>query len=478
VANSAPQRLLAGWAPILLILLTLAILPLFLVFDRSSLTTNLELLRQNGKLRVLTLNGPTSYYEGVDGPTGLEYELAKGFANRLGVELEMEVAENFGAILPRLKRGDAHLAAAGITVTEERKKIVRFSEPYQEIRQQVAYLRGTNRPKSVEDLIGRDLVVVAGSSFAERLRELKAQYPKLTWTETNEKSVDELLSEVWEGLLELTISDSNILSVLRQYYPQLQVAFDIQTPEPLAWAFPITEDDSIYNAANAYLKDLEQSGELKRLLERYYGAARKFNYVNLARYRERVSSVLPQFEKLFKKAALLTDIDWRLIAAQAYQESQWDPEAVSPTGVVGMMQLTSATAERFNVIDRSDTAESIKAGAQYLRNLKDRLPERITEPDRTWMALAAYNVGLGHLEDARVLTQKNGGNPDIWIDVVQHLPLLSKPKWFKQTQYGYARGHEPVAYVTRIRSFYDILVKMRPKVPVDPDKLKLNVPAL
>ena len=478
MANSAPQRLLAGWAPILLILLTLAILPLFLVFDRSPLTTNLELLKQNGKLRVLTLNGPTSYYEGVDGPTGLEYELAKGFANSLGVQLEMEVAENFGAILPRLKRGDAHLAAAGITVTEERKKIVRFTEPYQEIRQQVAYLRGTNRPKSVEDLIGRDLVVVAGSSFAERLRELKAQFPKLTWTETNEKSVDELLGEVWEGLLELTISDSNILSVLRQYYPQLQVAFDIQTPEPLAWALPITEDDSIFNAANAYLKDLEQSGELKRLLERYYGAARKFNYVNLARYRERVSSVLPQFEKLFKRAALLTDKDWRLIAAQAYQESQWDPKAVSPTGVVGMMQLTSATAERFNVFDRSDTAESIKAGAQYLRNLKDRLPERIVEPDRTWMALAAYNVGMGHLEDARVLTQKNGGNPDIWIDVVQHLPLLSKPKWFKQTQFGYARGHEPVAYVTRIRSFYDILVKMRPDIPVNPDKFKLNVPAL
>jgi len=477
-SGSASQRLLSVWAPLLLVLLTLAILPLFLVFDRGTLNSSLEKIRGNGKLRVLTLNGPTTYYEGVDGPLGLEYDLAKGFADELGVQLELEIADNFGAILPRLQRGDAHFAASGITITKEREKVVRFSPPYQKIQQQVVYLRGSKRPRNVEELIGREIIVVAGSSFAERLRELQVKHPKLAWIETNEKSADELLSEVWEGLLDLTIADSNMLSVMRQYYPQLQVAFDIQEPEQLAWAFPMTEDNSVYDGAANYIEKLKKSGELERLLERYYGAARKFNYVNIARYRERISSILPQYEKLFKAASAATDVDWRLLAAQAYQESQWDPEAKSPTGVMGIMQLTSATASRFDVADRTDPESSIKAGAKYLRTLKDGLPERIKDPDRTWLALAAYNIGLGHLEDARILTEKNGGNPDTWIDVKQYLPLLAKAKWFKQTKHGYARGHEPVAYVTRIRSFYDILVKMRPGNNVDLDKLKLNVPAL
>ena len=456
MADNAADRFIAGWTPVLLILLGLTALPLLLVFDRPHGSV-LENVKRSGMLRVLTLNGPTTYYHGPNGPQGLEYELLEGFARGLGVELEVMLADSFASILPRLRRGDADVAAAGITVTKEREKLVRFSIPYQEIRQQVVYLRGSKRPREVEELVGRQLEVVAGSSFAERLRELRVEHPGLDWTETSEKGPEELLEEVTEELLELTIADSNLIAVSRQHLPQLGVAFDIQEPEKLAWAFPRDTDDSLSEAASDYLRSLEESGELARLLDRHYGAVRKFNYVNIATYRRRIASTLPAYRAWFEEAGSVSGIDWRLLAAQAYQESQWNPEAVSPTGVKGMMQLTNATAARLNINDRTDPHASILGGAEYLRRSIARVPERIEEPDRTWLGLAAYNIGFGHLEDARVLTQRNGGNPDRWTDVKKHLPLLAKQKWHQQTKHGYARGYEAVSYVTRIRLFYDIL---------------------
>jgi len=477
MSTGSTQKLLSSWSTILLVLLTLAVLPLLLVFDRTSVGTTLEKIRESGKLRVIMLNGPTTFYEGPDGLTGIEYDLAKGFADSLGVEMEVEVASTFGSILPRLMRGDAHLAA-GVTITRERKNIARFGPPYQEIKQQVIYLRNTSRPRDLDDLAGRQVEVVAGGSAAELLRELKVKNPKLEWRETSEKNAEELLSEVWEGLLEVTITDSNLISVTRQYYPQLHIAFDLPEPEQLAWAFPAAGDDSLYRAASDYINRLNSSGELARLVERYYGAVQRFNYVNLSTFRRRVASDLPPLEKTFKRAARASALDWRLLAAQAYQESQWDPKAVSPTGVVGIMQLTEATAARYDLDDRADPKLSIQIGARYLKELRNSLPERITEPDRTWLALAAYNIGLGHLEDARILTQKEGGNPDTWVDVKQYLPLLMKPKWYQTTKHGYARGNETVSYVTRIRSFYDVLVKMRPDAEIDLDKLNFKVPAL
>ena len=151
-------------------------------------------------------------------------------------------------------------------------------------------------------------------------------------------------------------------------------------------------------------------------------------------------------------------MDWRLLAAVGYQESHWDPDAVSPTGVKGLMMLTQDAAKDIGIKDREDPQQSILGGAKYLASMHKRIPDRIPEPDRTWLALAAYNVGLGHLEDARMLTLKNKGDADKWVDVKKNLPLLTKEKWFKQTRYGYARGREPVRYVENVRTYYDILV--------------------
>jgi membrane-bound lytic murein transglycosylase F len=398
-----------------------------------------QVLQQN-ELIVISRNSATTYYEGSDGPTGFEYELARHFADYLGVELHIVIPPNFNDILPLVALGDAHLAAAGLTITEKRREKVRFGPVYHQITPQLVYRSGSRRPRTPADLQGGTLEVVAGSSHEERLEELKQEYPELGWEAHPQQSSEELLTLVWEQLIDYTVADSHELAVNRHYYPELKPAFDLDEPRPLAWAFPKGEDDSLYLAAGAFFKKIKRDGTLEQLIERYFGHIETFDYVGTRRYQAHVG------------------MDWRLLAAIGYQESHWDPDAVSPTGVRGLMMLTLDTASDLGIENRRDPAQSISGGAEYLASMKQRLPEHINEPDRTWLALAAYNVGLGHLEDARNLTIKNKGDPNRWVDVKKNLPLLSKQKWFQQTRYGYARGREPVRYVENIRTYYDILV--------------------
>ena len=460
----------------------LALLSVFLPFVThcSFDETRLEAVRRAGELRVLTYGSSTTYYETPEGPAGFEHDLAKAFAEHLGVRLRIVAADQFGQVLPRLARGEADLAAAGITDTSARRTSVRFTPPYQEIRQQVVYRMGGTRPNRVEDLIGREIDVLAGTSPAERLQQLKQTHPDLKWIEIADKKPEDLLQLVWEGLLDLTISDSHTITVNQQHFPELQVAFDIQKPEPLAWAFPITEDTSLYDAAVSFLKAQRKSGLLAQLSDRYYGPAGRSNFINLSVYRMRIRTRLPLYQHTIEEAAKQYGLDWRALAAMAYQESYWDPKGVSHTGVRGFMMLTRTTAEEVGVSDREDPQESIEGGARYLRELMDRLPARITDPDRLWFALAAYNVGANHLEDARILTQKLGGDPDKWNDVKERLPLLADPKWHEQTKFGYCRGDEPVRFVNRVRTYYDVLVRAdeeeRSKRTVH--ALKLKAPAI
>ena len=322
----------------------------------------------------------------------------------------------------------------------------------------MVYRVGTPAPKSLDDIQG-ELEVVANSSHAEQLAFLREKYPKLSYRENSKISSEQLLLKVWEREINYTISDSNEIAINQRFYPELRVAFDINTPEPLAWAFPPGKDRSLIKKANAYFEQLDSGGGLAKLLERYYGHVNKFDYVSVRRFMKHVKKRLPLYRKMFIDAAKESEIDWRLVAAVGYQESHWNPKAVSPTGVRGIMMLTQKTMAQLGISARRSNAKaSIEGGARYLSNVKSRIPKRIPEPDRTWMTLAAYNVGFGHLEDARLLTQSLGDNPDEWIDVKQHLPLLSQEKWHQKTRHGYARGHEPVRYVKNVRSYYDILV--------------------
>lgn len=421
--------------------------------------SQLEQIRERGELRVLSRYSLTSYYvKGNEALAGFEYELAERFADRLGVKLKIIVPDNLGTMLHMVEQGRADIAAAGLTVTEQRKELLRFGPVYHEVTQQLVFKQGNKKPKDITDIITDTLEVVADSSHVEQLHELQQEIPELSWRENKELDSRGLLELVQLELIDYTIVDSNEMSANQSLFPELRVAFDISEPQPLAWAMSPTDDESLYLEVVDFFHDMEASGELDKLIEKYYGHIRRFDYVDTRAIHRRIQTHLPLYKDLFQAAADEYGFDWHLLAAMAYQESHWNPEAVSSTGVRGLMMLTRATAKQMGVTDREDPEQSIFAGTAYLASLYSRLPERIKDPDRTWFALAAYNTGLGHLEDARVITQTRGKNPDSWTDVRENLPLLTKKEWYSKTRHGYARGNEPVRYVQNTRRYLNIIL--------------------
>ena len=440
-----------------LLLLAGVILFLFKVVPVLFQPSILKQIQNEGKLIVITRNSPTTYYEGPDGSTGFEYELAKKFADSLGVELEIVIPENLNDIFDMLDKGEAHFAAAGLTITDARKERALFGPSYQEITEQLVYHNQDLKPESIEDIELGNLEVVAHSSHVETLQSLKQQYPTLAWNEHANKESEELLQLVEEKVIDYTIADSNELAMNQRFLLELRSAFDISEPKKLAWAFPRTKDTSLYDKAMVFFWRVLNNGEITQLIERHYGHVAKFDYVGSRIYIRHIATRLSKYQQLYQQAADKYELEWKLLAAMGYQESHWNPKAVSPTGVRGIMMLTRETAGHLGIKNRLDPKSSIFGGAKYLDQIRNRFDDDIKEPDRTWFAMAAYNVGFYHVEDARNIARKQNKDPNKWIDLKTTLPLLSRKKWYKKTRFGYARGWEPVRYVENIRRYYDLL---------------------
>ena len=418
--------------------------------------TLLQQVINSGELVIATRNSPTTYYEGPDGPTGFEYDLARLFAASLGVKLKVVVPDNINDIFRNVETGKVNFAAAGLTITETRKDRVRFGPSYQQISEQLVYHNQNQRPATIRDLNGM-LEVMADSSHVDRLLKLKQQYPQLNWVEHSDVESEELLQMVNSRVIDYTIADSNELALNQRFMLELRVAFELSEPLQLAWAFPKGEDNSLYDKASEFFWKIYNNDELVHLIEQHYGHVSQFDYVGNRTYIEHITTRLSKYQTVFQQASTELGLDWRLLAAMGYQESHWDPDAVSPTGVRGIMMLTRDTASQLGVSNRLDPHSSIYGGARYFAQIRERLPPEITEPDRTWFALAAYNVGYYHLEDARTIAASLNKNPNKWNDVRTTLPLLTRSKYYKAVPYGYARGWEPVRYVEGIRRYYDLL---------------------
>ena len=456
VAGSPVVREREGRSPALRAGVILLLAALVLACQKPP--SRLDRIRAKGELVVVTRNAPTTWYEGRDGPAGFEYELIQAFAAHLGVTPRFEIRDNLSEMLPLLEQGEVDLAAAGLTRTDERERRFLFSRPYMQVRQEVVCRRGGATPRDIDDLADVDLVVAAHSSYEERLRELKATYPALHWRSDPERNSEGLLEQVWLGKVECTIADENIVKINRRYFPELAVRFAISEPQPLAWVMP-PDAGRLAAAVNDWMAGFLDSEAFKALEEKYYGYIPDFDFVDIRAFKRRIRSRLPKYRKLFEEAARIYDFDWTLLAAQSYQESHWNPRARSPTGVRGIMMLTLTTAKEMGIKSRLDPVQSIMAGTRYLYRLRKRIPDTVPEPDRDWMTLAAYNVGMGHLRDARVLARRLGKNPDLWRELREVLPLLSRKKYYKTLKHGYARGWEPVLYVRRIRNYQDILIR-------------------
>ena len=416
----------------------------------------LEAIRARGELRVVTLNLPTCYYLGAQGTEGLEFDLASAYAERLGVKLNMYPLANERALQAELAAGRADIAAASLSSTPEWSRAGDAAQPYAHIPQLVVYAKNTVQPRDTLQLESAKVAVRAGSPQERILQRLRSTVaPQLEWEETAPSSADPV-EDVDAGDARYAITDAREFSFAHHLYPNLLVGFALPEERPVQWIVRHGAP-ALRASVNAFFRDLSASGRLAELMEDNSGDTRRFEYEESREFQTHVGDRLPRYRSWFEQAARQAGLDWRLLAAIGYQESKWDPQARSFDGARGVMMLTADTAQALGIRDRTNPEQSIFAGARYLAQVREMVPERIAEPDRTWLTVAAYNVGFGHLEDARIIAQQRGKDPDSWVDVRQQLPLLAQERWYTRARRGYARGWEPVQFVDRIQRYLRLL---------------------
>ncbi|SUW62652.1 Membrane-bound lytic murein transglycosylase F precursor [Buttiauxella agrestis] len=433
------------------VLLAVALWPSIPWFGQAE--NRIAAIQARGVLRVSTIQSPLTYTQYQGKEIGLDYEMAEQFARYLGVKLEVTVRPNIQELFDDIDNNKADVIAAGLVYNTQRSQHYQAGPAYYSVSQQMVYRMGSPRPKTLAGVKENQLVLSPGVTSLNALKKLKEEkYPDLSWRIDEQHSSTELLQQVVDGKIAFTIADSVAISTFQRVHPQLAVALDVTDEQPVTWFSALDGDDSLSAALLDFYNKLNSDGTFARLEEKYLGHVGDFDYVDTRTFLKAVDSVLPELQPLFEKYA--TEIDWRLLAAISYQESHWDNQATSPTGVRGLMMLTKNTAQSLGVTDRLDPEQSIAGGSQYLKDMMAKVPDSVPEEERIWFALTAYNMGYAHMLDARQLTAKQKGNPDSWADVKTRLPLLSQKQYYSKTTYGYARGHEAYAYVENIRKYH------------------------
>lgn len=420
----------------------------------STLNT-VEKIRKNGKLRLITSKAVNTYYIYNNKPTGFEYDLALAFAEFMNVELDI-ITPGWSSMFAYLKQGKGDFIAAGLSITAPRLEYLDFSIPYMTVQQRIIHHRLIFNPKDINDLEFKLFHIRRGTSYHDRLAEIKALGVDLEYVLHNNIPTEELIGMVHDREITFTIADSNIALLSRRFFPDIRIGIPIQERESLAWAVR-KNDGEMLKQVNKFFLYATNTGILKRITARYYGNIDNFDPYDLKKFHERIETRLPKYKNVIKEESAKHGFDWRLIAAVVYQESHFEPDAKSVTNVRGLMQVTKITAKEMGIKNRRDPHQSIRAGIKYLSLMYKRFDYIKDKSQRMLFALASYNVGYGHVKDAMSLAKENGYDPTTWKGLKATLPLLAKAKYYNQTKYGYARGWEPVRYVERIQTYFDIL---------------------
>lgn len=415
----------------------------------------LHKINKAGQITIITRNTPHCYYLYRDDPMGFEYELAREFADYLGVELKVNLAESWEGMIPLLNDGAGALIAAGMTITPRRQNQVSFSNGYMPIQQHLIAHRHSDKIKSLTELSGKTIHVRQATAYQERLEELQQQGVRLTIELHNDMPTEELIQQVAQGEIGFTVADSNIALLSRRHYPSAIMAHPISDLQHLGWAVH-PEARQLKAKINSFFKAINENGKFDEIYNKYYGGIASFDYVDLKVFHRNIKNKLSRYSPFIKAAAKKYGFDWRLIAAQIYQESHLNPRAKSRAGAKGLMQLLPSTASSLDVNDIYNPVENINGGVRYLKKLYDRFDKADTT-NRLLIALAAYNAGQGHVQDARNLAVRKNLDPDSWESLAKTLPLLRYRKYYKDAKYGYCRGTEPVIYIKQIMIYYDIL---------------------
>lgn len=437
--------------------------------NESTTNTHLEQIKQRKTITIGTLYGPASYFSPNITSSALEQDLAHLFAQTLNVELEVVASSDLPSLFQMLDNNQVDILATGLSVTDQRLNKMRFGPPFYQVTQQLVYKQGKKRPRSLQDLTG-NLTIIDGSSHLETLKRLKKDNPELAWQTTKIYDPDQLLKLLIDEKIDYTLVDSTVLARNRRRYPDISLAMTLSSPQPVAWVISNNTDDSLYGEIVDFFGRIQSDGTMTQLQEKYFGHVKRFDYVDTRAFIKAVTTTLPTYQLLFEQNS--GEIPWLKLAATSYQESHWDPRAKSPTGVRGMMMLTLPTAKQVGVTSRLNAEQSIRGGALYLQQLLNRLPDTIETEQRFWFALASYNVGFGHLMDARKMAKKMNKNPDSWASIKQILPLLEQSKYYKKTRHGFARGREAVHYVDSIRRYYETLKALTITSVLSPEVLE------
>ena len=415
----------------------------------------LERIRETKKLRMITAAAQNTYFFYKGKPAGFEYDLAKAFADYLNVDLDV-VSPGWSNMFSYLDEDKGDFIAAGLAITKERLAQTDFSIPYMTVQQRIIHHNLNFGPKDIRDMEFRTFHVRRGTSYQSRLRELKKMGINLQYVLHDNIPTEELISMVHDREIKFTIADSNIALLNRRYFPDIHIGIPIQKKESLAWAIR-KNDHEMLQAVNRFLFHANESGILKRLTDKYYDNIRDFDLYELKKFHERIETRLPKYRELIQTESERYGFDWRMVAAVVYQESHFNPNAKSFTNVRGLMQVTHSAAREMGISNRLNPKQSIRAGIRYLSTMYKRFSNILDPYQRLLFALASYNIGYGHVQDAMTIAREKGYDPHTWQALKATLPLLSRAKVYKKTKHGYARGWEPVHYVERILTYFDIL---------------------
>ena len=422
-------------------------------------TDDLPGLKERRRLRMITRNNAMTYFIHRGRQVGFEYELIKEFADRHDLRLDIVIPESHAELLAYLNEGKGDVVAAAMTITEERRAQASFTSPYNEVDELVVVRAEEDSLASLADLAGRTVHVRPSSSFYTTLMGLADSIAGLQIALLPDSLETEvILAGVEEGRYDITLCDSNLLDVELAYGRRLKAAFSIK-PTVLGWAVR-KDNPALLAALNQYVKE-EKGGLFFNMMKKRYFENKRTIAKAKDSLRVDLSGRLSPYDELVKKYARQYGQDWRLITAQMYQESKFDPQATSWVGARGLMQIMPVTGRELGFTDLHDPEENIHAGVKYLSQLVNRFDSNISIEERMRFALAAYNVGYGHVLDARRLAREKGWNPDKWFGhVEQAMRLLAKPAYHKRARYGFCRCGQPVHYVGNIQSMYDAYVGM------------------
>lgn len=400
--------------------------------------------------------------------SGFDLDLVEMFAQEQGLQLRIISVHDHHELITLLREGKAHFAAS--TDISKTLEGIRYSTPLRQARHLLVQSSDRIGVNDLSELVGREIEVLEASSQARLLKLMNVRQSleaaanardtagvRFLVAEQRGLNGIDLLERVSEGKSEFAVVDSLDFSIASSFFPNLQIVQKFDEKISFAWAFPITGDAQLFEKAQQFIARVKSEDTLARLNDRYYGHLHRLDRLSISWFLKRMQSRLPHYRAEFVAAQEMTGIDWRLLAALAYQESMWDPLATSYTNVRGMMMLTEETADRLKVSNRLDAGQSIRAGARYLNDIIASLPDDIPQPDRTWMGIAAYNLGLGHMNGALQIAKGMERDTTSWYEMKQVLPLMARPEYYRRLKSGRARGGEAVIMVENIRKFYDIL---------------------